>query len=224
MMKIRVCSSIPVISLLFCIGLLGGMPFSVSAQTTITKSIAASADDAEEEGPTGTTPGRMWLNSSDIELVSDFESPSTGVQKVGLRFIAMAIPPGATITSAYLTFRAISADLGMTNADATNLTIRGHLTANSTTFTTTANNISTRPVTSTSASWIPPTWTVGTDYNSTSIVGVIQEIVDQGTWASGNALSIIITGTGHRASPSYDGDSTNAAKLVVTYTTASPGV
>ena len=37
------------------------------------------------------------------------------------------------------------------------------------------------------------------DYNSPSIVSVIQEIVDQGTWASGNAIATIITGMGYRA-------------------------
>ncbi len=85
--------------------------------TTLTKRVAAASDDAEEEGPTGTTPNRMWLTSSDIELVSDFQSPTTGVQKVGLRFTGMNIPVGATITNAYLVFRAIPADSGMTNSD-----------------------------------------------------------------------------------------------------------
>ena len=90
-----------------------GLPvFSIkpSGDTTLTKRVAAASDDAEEEGPTGTTPNRMWLDSSDIELVSDLDSPSAGVQKVGLRFTGMNIPVGATITDAYLVFRAVSAD------------------------------------------------------------------------------------------------------------------
>ena len=82
--------------------------------TTLTQRVAAASDDAEEEGPTGTTPNRMWLDSSDIELVSDFDSPSAGVQKVGLRFTGMNIPVGATITDAYIVFRAVAADPGMT--------------------------------------------------------------------------------------------------------------
>lgn len=198
--------------------LLAGVSETTEAQTTITKRVAASSDDAEEEGPTGTTPNRMWLSSSDIELVSDFGSPTAGVQKIGLRFTSMTIPAGATITGAYLIFRAIVADPGMTNSDTTSLTIKGQLAANASTFTSTSGNISGRSLTSASASWVPTTWTTGTDYNSPSIVSVIQELVNQGTWASGNAMAVIITGTGHRASPSWDKDAANAAQLVVTYT------
>ena len=204
-----------------------GLWTCVSATTyaaTITKSVAADSDDAEEAGPdaTGTySPGHMDLGSSDIELTEDHDTGggySGGTQKVGLRFTAMTIPAGATITDAYLTFRAVSADSPMSNSDATNLTIKGQLIANAPTFTTTDDNISNRTLTTAAASWVPTSWTTGTDYNSPSIVSVIQEIVNQGAWASGNAIAIIITGTGHRASQSHDTASATAAKLVVTYT------
>jgi hypothetical protein len=198
-------------------GLSAAVSATANAQVTINKRIAAASDDAEEEGPTGTTPNRMWLSSSDIELVSDFQSPTAGVQKIGLRFTAMTIPVGATITGAYLNFRAIAADPGMTNGDATSLTIRGQLATNATTFTTTSGNISSRTLTTASASWVPTTWSTGSNYNSPSVVSIVQEIVNQGGWASGNALAIIITGTGHRASTAWDTDAANAAELVVTY-------
>ncbi len=172
-----------------------GIPLTVHAQTTITKSIAANSDDAEEQGPdgTGNPTGTVYLTSSDIELVTDNDTSggySGGTQTVGLRFTAMTIPVGATITSAYLTFRAIAADAPMNNTGPTNLTIRGQLTANAPTFTTAIGNITSRAVTTASASWAPTSWTTGTDYNSPSLVGVIQEIVNQGTWASGNALAV----------------------------------
>ncbi len=159
----------------------------------------------------------MGLASSDIELVSDFEPPSFGVQQVGLRFTAMTIPAGAVITDAYLTFRAVAADSPMTNAGPTNLTIRGQLIANAPTFTTTSGNISSRTATTASTLWVPASWTTGTDYNSPSVASVIQEIVNQGAWASGNAIAIIITGSGHRASQAYDSAPATAARLVVTY-------
>src|SRR3972149_9910101 len=139
---------------------------------------------------------------SDIQLTTDNDTGggySGGTQKVGLRFTGMTIPAGATITDAYLPFRAVAADPPMTNPDATNLTIQGQLIANSPTFTTTSGNISSRTLTTAAASWVPASWTTGTDYNSPSIVSVIQEIVNQGAWVSGNAIAIIITGTGHRA-------------------------
>ena len=106
----------------------------------------------------------------------------------------------------------------MTNSDVTNLTLKGQLTGNAATFTTTSGNISSRSLTSASTTWTPTTWTTGQDYNSPNLSSVVQEIVNQGTWASGNSLAIIITGTGHRASQAYDSDPSNAAQLVVTYT------
>ena len=105
------------LALALIFGLWTCVPVTTYAATTITKSIAAASDDAEEEGTTGTTPNRMWLNSSDIELVSDIEPASCGDQKIGLRFTAITIPAGATITDAYLNFRAIAADSPMTNSD-----------------------------------------------------------------------------------------------------------
>ena len=212
------------LALVLVFGLSIGVPATTYAQT-ITRSVAASSDDAEEAGPdaTGTySPGHMDLTSSDIELVSDNDTGggySGGTQKVGLRFASMTIPAGANITSAYLTFRAVAPDPPMTNSDATNLTIRGQLIANAPTFTTTVNNISGRTLTTAATAWVPASWTTGTDYNSPSIISVIQEIVNQGTWASGNAVAIIITGTGHRASQAYDTSPATAAKLVVTYNT-----
>ncbi len=167
-------------------------------------------------------PIELWLDSSDIELVSDFDSPSAGVQKIGLRFAGMDIPVGATINDAYLVFRAVSADPGMSNSDATSLTLKGQLIGDAPTFTSTSGNISSRTLTNASTAWAPTAWTTGSDYNSPDIASVVQEIVNQGTWASGNNIAIIITGTGHRASQSYDTDPAVAAQLVVTFTTNSP--
>ena len=194
----------------------------VSPAQTITKSIASSSDDAEE-AVAGSTygEGNVDLTSSDIELVKDNEPPTMGNQIVGLRFTGMNIPAGATITSAYLTLRTVAPDAPMTNSEATSLTIKGQLIANSPTFTTTNGDISNRTLTTASTAWSPGTWTTGTDYNSPGIESVIQEIINQGSWASGNALSIIITGTGHRSSQAFDTNPTTAAKLVVTYTTGS---
>jgi hypothetical protein len=201
------------------------VPERTYAQITVTRSIAASSDDAEEAGPdaTGThLPGHMDRTSTDIELVRDQDGTggySGGTQKIGLRFTALSIPPGSIITSAYLTFRAVAADVPMSNAEATNLTIRGHLSPNAPTFPGTIGDISARALSASSVSWVPTAWITGTDINTPSILPVIQEIVGQGGWASGNAIAIIITGAGHRASQAYDTDPATAARLTVTYAT-----
>ena len=192
------------------------------AQITINKSVAASTDDAEQQGADGSVPGGMFLNDTDLELVRDIQFPGYGTQKVGMRFLGISIPQGATITGAFLTFRAVAADAPMTNSEATNLTFNGHLIANAPTFTLTNNNIGSRTLTSASATWAPSAWTTGANINSPSMVSIIQEIVNQGTWASGNALAIIVSGTGHRSAASWDGDNINAPKLTITYTTTPP--
>ncbi|MFN0200304.1 MAG: hypothetical protein ACKVTZ_02220, partial [Bacteroidia bacterium] len=201
----------------------------IQAQS-ITQSILTGSDDAEEAGPDafGTYyNGKMDISSTDIELGQDFDDGSgyyTGTQKVGLRFTAMTIPQGAVITGAYLTFRAIDPDNPNLNTGTFNLTIQGQLAANAATFTTTNNDISSRALTTASTAWSSSTaWVTGTDYNSPSIVSTIQEIVNQGAWASGNAIAIIISGTGSRSSDSYNSSPATAAKLTVTYTPASPG-
>ncbi|PSJ72030.1 hypothetical protein C7N43_36300, partial [Sphingobacteriales bacterium UPWRP_1] len=195
---------------------------SAVVATAVTRSIAASSDDAEEEGPESLNlgPGGMSLLSTDLEMTQDLEPAISGTQKIGLRFTNITIPPNAIITGAYLTFSAVDPDPGNSNTGATNLTIRGHKVANSTTFTSTINNITSRTPTTASVSWSPPAWTTGLNYDSPEIVSVIQEIINQGTWASGNSISIIITGTGSRSAASWDDAATgNEPKLTITYQT-----
>jgi hypothetical protein len=192
---------------------------------SIIKSIASSSDDAEEEGPDGVNlgPGGMYLNSSDLEIVNDLVAPSSGAQIIGLRFTGLNIPSGATVTNAYLTFGAIAADSPNTNNGTTNLTIRAQAADNPTTFTSTAFNVSNRATTSSLVEWSVPAWTTGVSYNSPDLTNLVQEVVDRPGWAVGNSMVFIITGTGSRSADSYDGNSSNAPKLVITYAAPAPG-
>jgi hypothetical protein len=45
----------------------------------------------------------------------------------------------------------------------------------------------------------------------------MQEIVNRSGWASGNALVVLITGSGRRVAESYNGDRAGAALLHVEY-------
>jgi hypothetical protein len=49
------------------------------------------------------------------------------------------------------------------------------------------------------------------------MASVIQEIVNRPGWSSGNALMVIITGSGERVAESYDGDPDGAPLLHVVY-------
>ena len=60
--------------------------------------------------------------------------------------------------------------------------------------------------------------TAGPAQRTTNLVTLIQTIVNQGTWNSGQALAVIITGTGKRVAEAYDGDAGGAPLLQIEYT------
>jgi hypothetical protein len=132
-----------------------------------------------------------------------------------MRWRNVTIPQGATITSAYIEFDVDEADSGTTN-----LTFRGEDADNAAVFANIADNISDRTKTSASVSWNNvPAWGWGETHQSEDISPVIQEIVNRGGWASGNALVVIVTGSGERIAESHDGDGTPPL-LHVEYSTA----
>ncbi|GAI04529.1 unnamed protein product, partial [marine sediment metagenome] len=104
----------------------------------------------------------------------------------GGRFRLIHIPPGATITHAYLKLTARSTD----NLPNVNTRLRGELNINPTTFGAIADYLA-RERTAAVVDWddIPP-WTLGTQYQSPDIKTIIQEIVNLDGWASGNPLVI----------------------------------
>ena len=48
---------------------------------------------------------------------------------------------------------------------------------------------------------------------------VVQEIVSRPGWAAGNAVVLIVSGTGHRTARAYDGKPAGAPVLHLEYTT-----
>lgn len=169
---------------------------------------AASTNDAEEFAS-----GQMYIGSSDLELVHD-----TSDQTVGMRWLGLTIPKGATITAAWIQFAAKESQ-----SEATSLTFRGQAADAASTFSSTAGNISTRPRTAASVGWAPTAWTAGTagsNQRTPDLRAVIQEIVNRTGWASGNPLAIIVTGSGHRTAWAWDGNSAASPLLHVEYTTS----
>ena len=179
--------------------------------TVIDVQVSASDDDAEES-----PSGFVSLTSSDLELVNDGND-----QTVGMRFNGVAIPPGATINEAYVQFTVDEATTA-----ATNLTVRGEKSVNPGAFASTPNNITLRPPTIASVPWVPATWPTvglaGLAQRTTDIKSIIQEIIGQGGWASGNSVVILITGTGKRTAESFNGDPAGAAVLHVDFSTGPP--
>ncbi|WP_210396388.1 PilC/PilY family type IV pilus protein [Motiliproteus sediminis] len=151
-------------------------------------------DDAEQDGSS------MDLDSTDLDL---------GDKIIGLRYQNLPLIQGAQITNAYIEFTADETDSGTAN-----YTIYGHNSGDSGAFTTATNNISNRSKTTASVSWSPETWnSVGGQYRSPNIAPILQEIIARGDWSAGNALGLVIEGSGDRVAESYDG-STLPPRLV----------
>ncbi|MFT6927680.1 MAG: hypothetical protein ACJAZP_003319, partial [Psychromonas sp.] len=171
--------------------------------------VLASTDDAEEN-----PDGRVYMTSSDLDLVVDEQS-----QTIGIRFIDLSIPTNAIITKAYIQFQADEADFILD----TLINIAAESTDNAVSFTEADYNVSSRATTNTSVLWAPPAWdtigAAGEDQRTSELSEIVQEIISQTGWNSGNSMAFIFTGTGTRTAESYDGDSAGAPLLYVEYTT-----
>ena len=169
-------------------------------------------DDAEELSSDGT----MYLTSSDLELADNLAASGQPTDIVGIRFAGVTIPQGASVTEAYIQFQ-----VDELNSGAASLTIEAETTDDAAPFTAAAFDISSRPRTTASALWTPPDWTTigerGPDQRTVDISAVIQEIVDRPGWASGNALAVIISGSGTRTAEAFEGDPAGAPTLHVEF-------
>ena len=63
----------------------------------------------------------------------------------------------------------------------------------------------------------------GADQRTPDLSAIVQEIIDRTDWSPGNALAIIITGTGERTAESYNGSSSGAPLLHVEYVSSPSG-
>ncbi|MEP7136823.1 MAG: family 16 glycosylhydrolase [Chloroflexota bacterium] len=169
--------------------------------------VAKGADDVEEY-----STGYMYIDSSDLELVYDVNN-----QVVGMRFVNVTIPKGAVITNAYLQFK-----VDETSSTTTPLTIRGEASPNAVAFTTAIRNLSSRLKTIKAVGWSPLAWlalkAAGTAQRTPNLAGIVQEIVNQSGWASGNSLVMIITGSSKRVAEAYEVNPAGAPLLHIEYT------
>ena len=227
----------PVLAVLFALSLCltplaGGVsteaapqaPQATTAPNCVTSRISASSDDAEERDDTGAVDLDGDSATRSLQMYRLYSGSSTSTLNWwGLRFLNVDVPQGAMIASAAITFRA-SADSVTT---ASGMTLWGQLAVNSGTFTTSTNNITSRPRTTATAAWSVPQWMSGSDYATPSTLAtIVQEIVDQSGWAANNALVIIgqTTVTQNRRAISRDGTdgATLAPLLEVCYSPPPP--
>jgi hypothetical protein len=168
---------------------------AVGLITVIDAPVRQGSDDAEESAT-----GSIGTSSTDLELVNGDGSDQT----VGMRFSALAIPAGARVEKAWVQF-----ETDETKTAATSLTIKGQAADNTSTFTSGSFGISSRPTTAASVAWSPPAWTLvherGPNQRTPDLSAIVQEIVSRPGWTAGNALVLVVTGTGVRTAEAYNG-------------------
>lgn len=134
----------------------------------------------------------------------------------GLRFTNLHVPPAATIQSAVIEFQSAAA-----NAEDSTFEIRAEATDNATAFSPGVNNdLTNRQLNLTTAGklWTAEPWdTVGNQFQSVDIANIVQELVNRPGWCGGNAIALLLDGTGLREAISFDQSSVNAPTLRVTY-------
>ncbi len=133
-------------------------------------------DDVEEQ-----SSGSIDSTSSDLELPDD--------QVIGMRFLKVRVPQGATVSKAYIEFTVDELE----GPQATNMIIDGELSPNAREFSSSNNDVSDRSRTTEKVVWQPEDWPIiGETHQTSDISAIIEEIVGQDGWVSGSSLVIII--------------------------------
>ena len=133
--------------------------------------VNSSTDDREQ-----TVGGSLEsATSSDLEMPYE-NTGKSNPQIIGLRFLNVGVPSGASITNAYVEFTCQGTKGG---SQPVSLLIDGELSPNPVAFTSSAD-VTSRPRTTANMVWIPANWTSGGQVDQTSnIASVIDEIVNQ---------------------------------------------
>jgi hypothetical protein len=179
----------------------------------LTTAIAAGTDDAEEHAA-----GQVYTHHKGLQLVQ-----AASTQTVGLRFADIGIPRDATIHAAHIQFSAHRGHSG-----AVNLVVQGEASPDAATFTTAVSSISSRPRTDAQVPWAPAAWAQGradVAERTPDLAAVVQELVNQEDWRSGQALGFIVTGAGKRVAAGFEKGAGTAARLTIEYSGgADPGL
>jgi hypothetical protein len=194
--------------------LIYGVPSNNSSSTsssTVSAKINSSAADGEQQLNTGT----VRLNEAKLELGKD---PNGNSQAVGLHFENLNIPVGATIDNAYIQFTTDSPTSGPVTVE-----INAELNNSPTIWNSNSDNIFSRQPRTSNVNWVIDDWTTagerGIDQRTDDLSNIIQELVSQSGYTSNSSLNLILkrAGGNNRIAESFEGDSSNAPELFVTY-------
>ncbi len=165
--------------------------------------VSQSADDALEPAN-----GPVQIDANTLTLVPGDTS------WVGLRFPELNIPQGATITDARLDLTAT-----ISSTAPASFVIHSQDSSDAEPFKATGNDISNRNRNFNTVTWDGlEDWTNNEKYQSPDLAPLVQQVVSKNDWCGGNALGLIINGTGNRVIDTFDKSTTNSPVLRVSYT------
>ena len=176
----------------------------------LTRLVAHGLDNAEEIAETGST----YLTCQQLELGTYGKNYQ---HVVAIRFGEIGISKGTLIKKAYLQFTT-----SQVSTDQTDLVVHAELAANAQPFAEIERNLTSRRKTTTAVKWSPEPWNVAGEraekQQTPDLSALIQEVVAQPDWQEGNAVVLIISGSGERDAASYDGlGQQNAPMLRIEY-------
>jgi hypothetical protein len=172
--------------------------------------VSASADDAYDYSAT-----EFWNSTSTMRVGDNSGKKAT----MGLRFSAVSVPAGATITRAVLRVKSYQAW-----SNALHVKVSAEATDNPGSFTSASVRPSARVKTVRQVDWDPGAWSSGVWYDSPDLKDVVQEAVNRPGWAGGNALVLLLADDGSATSVNrllyaYNSAAANGAELKIEYTT-----
>ncbi|MBM4027112.1 MAG: LamG domain-containing protein, partial [Planctomycetes bacterium] len=202
------------LAFLLCLALTVGLVGSPAFARLVEVRIITGADDMEER----LEANNIDNGSSDLELA--YENTNKRVpQLVALRYL-VPIPKGAQIISAYVEWTVDEIKGGTAPV---NLIIGGQLTPHAPAFTTATRDLSGRTErTAAKVKWAVENWTtIGQKSKTPDIASILQEIIRQDGWASGNALVLFFAddpekpSEGVRCADAYEDGAALAPRLYI---------
>ena len=190
-----------------------------SGQVFLNDDVLEAFDFGGTAGSSGSETIEVALNTDDIsEFNNNGRMLNTGfayihqVVSLGLRFQGVNIAQGATIQDAFIEFTHKLRRTQRTNAVITGLNI-----GNTSTFSTTSRDLSSRPKTSQKVAWNGiPGGRTNSKFKTPSLTAIVQEIVNRSDWSSGNAMGFhVFTSRGQRFPYSRNASSSRQPKLTI---------
>ena len=197
-----------------------GDPGTPGTSGTLDIPVTANGDDlyVDSGGFYSDTTGNLWFGRHD-------NGSTTNDQGIYVRFANVAIPAGATITNAYVTFRLDDRNAVVDDT----ATVVLHDTDNAVPPSS-QPAFDALPRTTANASWpMVATWPWDHAAQTPDLKTALQEVVDRAGWVQGNAVGVIVedptpgSGTNNWGFVAHDINPSRAAVLHIDYTTGSGG-